>query len=94
MSKHLKSARAKLAKGDFASMSPMEMEALAKWSAGIEEKPRKSRMLPQLIEAIIDITKPDNREEARAALYAYLEDRVAVQIEKVWTDEDFKQVKS
>jgi hypothetical protein len=93
MSKNLKSARAKLAKGDFASMSPMELEALAKWSAGIEEAPRKSRMLPQLIEAILDITKPENREQARTDLHAYLEDRVVVSIDKVWTAEDFKQVK-
>ncbi len=93
MSKHLKSARAKLAKGDFASMSPMEMEALAKFSAGIEDAPRKSRMLPQLIEAILDITKPENREQARTELHAYLEDRVAVSIEKTWTAEDFKKVK-
>ncbi len=93
MSKNLKSARDKLQSGNFAAMSPMELEALAKWSAGIEEAPRKSRMLPQLIEAILDITKPENKDEARTQLHAYLEDRVVVSIDKVWTADDFKQVR-
>ena len=93
MSKHLKSARSKLEKGDFSKMSPMELEALAKWSAGIEDKPRKSKALPHLIEVILDMTNPADREATRAALFNYLEDRVAVSIEKTWTAEDFKQVK-
>jgi hypothetical protein len=93
---HLDTARAKLAKGDFSSMSPMELEALAKWSAGIEDAPkRKSRMLPPLIEAILDIiaTTDPNRETLRAALHDYLEDRVIVSLEKTWTEDDFKALK-
>lgn len=95
MSDHLDTARAKLAKGDFSAMSPMELEALAKWSAGVEAAPkRRSHMLPPLIEQILDIvatTDPD-RETLRAALQAYLEDRVIVSLEKTWTEDDFKGI--
>jgi hypothetical protein len=96
MSDHLDTARAKLARGDFSAMSPMELEALAKWSAGVEAAPkRRSHMLPPLIEAILDLMELNeslSRETKREELQKYLEDRVIVSLEKTWTEDDFKGI--
>lgn len=93
MSDHLQSARAKLEKGDFAGMSPAELQALATWSAKEPKGPGTPRMLPALIEQVLDICQPEDRASCRDKIAALFKDRVHVVIEKTWGDDDFKTVR-
>lgn len=97
MRDHLNSARAKIEAGDF-NLTVPEQTALAVWSAKQNytmipikrEKtgPGKPRLLPELIEQIMDICKPEDRNEARAQLHRLMDEKVQVTIEKTWNSED------
>lgn len=93
MSDYLNTARAKLEAGDFAGMTPAELQALALWSAREPKGSGKPQMLPALIEQVLDVCQPADRDAARSKLADLFNDRVQVVIEKTWTDEDFKNIR-
>lgn len=97
----LEAGQRKIASGNF-DLTVAEMTALAKASAANNavmvpvnrEKtgPGKPRLLPELIEQIMDICKPEDRNDARAKLHRLMDAKVQVTIEKTWTEDDFKGI--